>query len=188
MKKSDAGWVHAVGALGVIQRSFVLLALSAATTVWAGPNVNVLATDLIDVTAGEDLWSYEYTIAGPLGSFEGINLLFSSTSYGADLSVISSDASLSPLVTPPILVPATDGLISVTAVDPLAAGSSAHLSVQFVWLAAGTPGAQPFEVMDDQFNVVATGMTSAVPEVSSAALLFAGLILLTPLALRRNRH
>ena len=186
MKKIDADCLNPVGALGGLRSSFVLLALSAATAAWAGPDVTYVATDLPDVIVGEDLWSYDYMITGPLGSFEAVNLLFSSANYGGDILVITSDATLSPLVTPPILAPAADGLVSVTALDPLPSTGSALLSVQFVWTAIGAPGSQPFDVLDDQFNVTSMGMTTPVPEVSTASLLFAGLLALSPL-LRRRR-
>ena len=164
--------------------ALALLASSAAA--WAAPGVTFLATNLTDTTVGENLWSYAYSITGPLAEFESVNLLFSSANYSADLSVLSSDSSLSPLVTPPMLAPATDGQVMVTAVSPLLANSTAALSVQFVWTGAGQPGAQPFELLDDQFNLVSTGITAAVPDVSTAALLFAGMIVLLPLT--RMRH
>ena len=188
MTKSFVERLSPVGGQSTVRRSLVVLALSVATTVWAAPSVNFAVTDLPDVVIGEDLWSYDYTITGPLASFETVNLLFSSLSYGGYILVNSSDASLSPLVTVPIIAPATDGLVAVTAIDPVATNGSALLSVHFVWTAAGAPGSQPFEVLDDQFNVVSTGMTSAVPEASTAALLAAGLLAMTPLMRRRVRR
>lgn len=177
----------ATGVARAFRTSVLIAALSAASMVSAAPDVAYLATDLPDVVPGEDLWSYDYTITGALGSFESINLLFSPGNYGAGLSVTYSDASLSALVTPPMSAPAADGLVSLTAIDPMATGALAKVGVQFAWLSGGAPGAQPFEVLDDQFNLVSTGMTSAVPEVSSAALLLSGLLPLLPLARRRSR-
>lgn len=181
-------WKLGLRAARVTRLARVALLVTAATVAThstAAVRVTYLATDLPDSTAGQDLWSYAYTITGPLSAFESINLFFTPSNYGLDIDVSNSDVRLSSLVTPPMVAPDVDGILSVTAVDPLGADSSAQVDVRFIWLAPGTPNAQSFELLDDQFGVVATGLTSAIPEVSSAALFFAGLTLLAPIARRR---
>lgn len=174
-------------AISFVRAVSVMAVFAASPAVWATPSITFAATDLADVTAGQDLWSYDYLISGAVGEFESVNLLFQSANYSADLTVSAFDPQLSPVVTPPVLVPASDGQVMVTALNALPPSSTVSLSVQFVWTGTGQPGSQAFEYLDDQFNVLATGVTAAVPEVSSAALLFAGLIMLLPLARVRRR-
>lgn len=181
-----------------LQRSMIPLrtatlsaALALASAAWAAPGVTFLATDLADTTPGEDLWVFDYAISGPLAAFESVNLLYAASDFSASLSVLTSDLSISTTVTAPVASPPADGQVLATAVVPLAGNAYAAMSVQFVWTGAGLPGAQGFEVLDDQYNVLSTGMTTlaaAVPEVSSAAMLFAGMILLGPVAYLRRRH
>jgi hypothetical protein len=186
MKKLDLISLNANSSLRWIRHSVALLAISAATASWAAPSVTYLASDLPDVVVGEDLWSFDYTITGPLASFESINLLFSPAKYGANMMVISNDPTLSPLITPPTLAPEADGVLSVTALDMVPTNGSAHLKIQFVWTSNGMPGPQPFEVLDDQFNVTSVGMTTPVPEMSPATLLLAGLMVMYPIHRRRR--
>jgi hypothetical protein len=158
-----------------------------ATASWAAPGITFVATNIVDVTPGLDLWQYNYLISGPLAEFESANLLFASTGYSG-IYVISSDASLSPVVTDPGAALKIDGMVTATATPAIAAGTSAALSVQFVWLGTGAPGAQPYELLNDSFNVTSTGVTvSAVPEASSALLMLAGLLAAAPLAARRRK-
>jgi hypothetical protein len=164
--------------------AFALVASMSTAT--AAPSIAYVATDLPDLVAGEDLWSYTYLVSGPLGSFESFNVFFSPAEYGTGISMLGADGALSPLLTPPMLAPDADGILSLTAVDPLPGGSTIQASVQFAWLGAGAPGAQSFSLLDDQFNVVTTGLTSAVPEVTSLSLVLAGLVTLIALPRRRR--
>lgn len=168
-------------------RVAALLALSLASFAWAAPGVTYVATDIADTNLGEDLWSYDYLITGPLDSFQSVNLLFASDAY-AGISVKSFAPDLSPTVTDPVPGLGADGQVNVTMLANLPTDSTAGLSVQFVWTGGGVPAAQAFELLDDQFNVMTTGVTSAVPEVSTAALLLGGLMLLPAVLGHRKRH
>lgn len=166
---------------------FVLLAsLCAASMAWAVPSVTYSAIDLADTTVGEDLWRYDYSVSGPLLAFEQINVFFVQTSY-ASLASLSNDATIDVLPTQPDTSLPADGYVTVTALNPLTASDKANLSVSFVWKGAGAPGSQAFETLDDQFNVVGGGITQAVPEPSSVAMMLAGIGLALPLAARRRR-
>lgn len=177
--------------LGVLRAVTLAAALGAASAAFALPTITFLPTDLVDITAGQDLWVFEYAISGPLAEFESINLLFASTNFSPAITVSFSDLSLSTTVTAPISALGVDGQVLATAMVPLASTAVAAMSVQFVWTGIGSPGAQSFEVLDDQFNVLSTGTTTlaaAVPEASTAAMLFAGMMLLAPVAYRRRRR
>lgn len=177
--------------LYVLRMATLTAALTLASTAWAAPGVTFLATDLADTTAGEDLWVFDYAITGPLVEFESVNLLFASRDFSPALAVLTSDISISTTVTAPVASPAADGQVLATAMVPLPGNAFAAMSVQFVWTGAGLPGAQSFEVLDDQFNVLSTGttmMAAAVPEASTVAMLFAGMILLGPVAYLRRRR
>lgn len=165
-------------------RFAVLATLCAASAAWSLPTVSYLATDLADVTAGEDLWRYDYSVAGPLGEFESVNLLFVEASYSS-LSLVSNDAEVDVALTASSL--GLDGQATVTAFVPLAVTPPAKVALSFVWLGAGAPGSQAFEHLDDGFSVIETGVTTAVPEPATLAMLLAGLGLLAPLAAARRR-
>ncbi|CAN5846720.1 hypothetical protein BH11PSE8_BH11PSE8_37800 [soil metagenome] len=172
-----------------VQRAgrFVLLAsLCTASMAWAIPSVTFVATDLADTTLGEDLWQYDYSVSGPMQVFGQINIFFVQPSY-ASLTGLSNDATIDVLPTQPDTSLPADGYVTLTALSPLLAADQAHLGVSFVWKGTGAPGSQAFEVLDDQFNMIGGGITQAVPEPSSAALMLAGIGLALPLAARRRR-
>ena len=177
--------------MNALRMATLTAALTLASTAWAAPGVTFLAADLIDTTPGEDLWVFDYSITGPLAEFESVNLLFASSDFSPGLTVLTSDISISTTVTAPVASPAADGQVLATAMVPLAGNAFAAMSVQFVWTGAGRPGSQSFEVLDDQYNMLSTGtttMAAAVPEASTAAMLFAGMVLLAPVAYLRRRR
>ena len=142
------------------------------------------ANDLQDVVAGQDLWSYAYQLSGSFGDFEGFNLFYTAASY-ADLDLTAPpepDLLWSSVITQPDPGFPADGLLGVTA---LAALTPANLpfTVAFTWLGSGSPGDQPFEIVDSGFNVVAVGRTTpsasqGVPEPGALLLLASALGLL----------
>lgn len=179
---------------GSLARAAVLAAgmaagLAAAPTTWAvAPPPTVSFVAVHDVGTA---WHYDYTLFGPLGDFESVNLLFDAAKY--DNLVVdpgSYDPSVfSPLAFPPFL--GGDGMVTVTNVSgaalPPTPGST--LTVSFDWLGAGSPGAQPFQHLDSGFSQVGPDyMTAAVPEPAHWAMLLGGLALLGPLASRASRR
>ena len=135
------------------------------------------AVDLPDSIAGSDLWRYDYQLSGSVGSLESVNVLYSPTSYsGLDLkSAFDSNRWSSLVIDPDPALPA-DGILSLTAVTAQGASEQTDFALDFIWLGNGTPGAQPFELLDDSFNVIAKGATvpvgaQAIPEPGSLPLL-----------------
>jgi hypothetical protein len=141
-------------------------------------SVSYQLTDLADVTPGEDLWQIDYTLSGPLDTFQGVTLYFAAGAY-AQLTLLGNDSPADIDVAPPIDPDAglgTDGLVSVLAFNTLDASFQGHFGLSMVWLGSGKPGAQAYDVFDDSFNVIATGTTTpAVPEPTTWLLLLAGL-------------
>ena len=135
------------------------------------------AVDLPDTIAGSDLWRYDYQLGGSVGSFESVNLLYSPMSYSdLDLKSALDSSRWSSLVIPPAPAGPADGILSLTAVAPQGASEQTNFALEFIWLGSGTPGAQPFELLDDSFNVIASGSTvplgtPAIPEPGSLPLL-----------------
>ena len=160
-----------------------VLAVSGAA---AATDVRFAATNLADIVSGQDLWRYDFTVLGGLGDSESVNVLFGPTDYG-QLQVISADARLLPSAIDPLPSLPADGILSLFAAGTIAASDPAPAAaLQFVWMGSGAPGAQPFEKLNDSFNLVATGVTSPVPEAGTGAMLAAGLAGLAWLG-RRNR-
>jgi hypothetical protein len=153
------------------------------------------ATDLADVSAGEDLWRYIYQVSGfSFAANEAFEILFDRTLYtklkdpppavaGWDILSIQPDPSLP-----------DDGRYSALALsaNPSLAGP---FSISFVWLGGGgiSPGSQPFEInqFDNAGNIISTletGVTrnaSPVPEPNSPG--WAAMLLLTLLILRKKK-
>ena len=48
--------------------------------------------------------------------------------------------------------------------------------IDFVWIGAGSPGAQPFDIHNASFQTVFSGMTVAVPEPGTVSLVLAALM------------
>ena len=169
-------------------RAALLGALLAMAGAAQAVTVHYESVDLPDLIVGEDLWRYDYRVTGGFEPFGGFNLLYDPARYGAlsdaqpsastdwDVFVIQPDAAL----------PAP-GLFTATR---LTAGAALNdpFAVQFVWLGAGTPGAQPFEVFNASFDVTERGATQAiqaVPEPQTYALFALGLFVLAARLSRR---
>ncbi len=177
-RRQPASW-------GEFRAAAVGLSMMAACAAWAGPTAIFVSTDLADTVVGEDLWRYDYSISGPVDAFGSINLLFSPSSY-ANLQSHALDPNLSLLDVQPDAVASANGIVYATPLTGLLAGDMATLSVEFTWLGGpgGTPGAQPFEVVDGGGNLAGVGetelrVTSAVPEPSTLLLTATALLALT---------
>jgi len=166
--------------------------LVAALSASAGVVVTYTATDIQDVSVGQDRWRYDYVITGPLQINGGINFLFVWQDY-ANISIVQTDPNLDALVTDPIPLLTADGIVTATSMLDAVSGT---LAVEFDWVkigAPGIPGQQTFEVFDAQFNVYQGGQTSTagtppnnIPEPAAILLAATGLFV-SSLARRQNR-
>ncbi|MBL8401046.1 PEP-CTERM sorting domain-containing protein [Accumulibacter sp.] len=147
------------------------------------------ASDLPDLVAGQDRWSYQYQLSGSFAPFAGVNLLYPAERY-ADLALTAppDPAVWSSLITAPDPSFPADGLLGLTALvatRPL----KLPFTLEFTWLGTGSPGAQDFEVLDDGFNVIDRGSSTplaapGLPEPGSLLLVAGALALLA----RRQRR
>lgn len=136
--------------------------------------------DLPDTTPGQDLRQYRYTVSDfTFTAGHGFDVLFDPALYQAledPPPPVNADWDVIVLQPDPVLP-------DVGRYDALAVVDNPSLAdlftVSFVWLGTGTPGAQPFEVFDSSFQVIASGRTAplavAVPEPASLVLIGLGL-------------
>lgn len=163
--------------------------------------ITYIATDLTDTTVGENLWEYSYRVGGTtFAQFEGFSIYFDYTKYKSLEDPPPGVADWVPLTfQPEPLVLLSNGIY-----DAQASVANPSLlnpfTVTFVWLGAGTPGAQPFDLyrVDPTSNPndptlifgVDPGVTipdaSAIPEPSTLMLAASGLMFAAR-ALRRRR-
>lgn len=126
-------------------------------------------------------WRYFYTVTNDsLGvDIEEFTINFDRTLY-TNLIVDASPADWDSLVAQPDNdIPADGYFDSLALSQGIANGESlGGFSVRFTYLGTGTPGAQPFEVVDSDFNVLVAGMTAPVPEAQTYLMLLTGLGLL----------
>jgi PEP-CTERM motif-containing protein len=158
-----------------------------------GATISFEATDLEDLSAGEDLWAYRYSLSGsPLQADEGFTVYFDRALYSALTATSTPSGWDLLLLQPDDLIP-SDGMY-----DALNEGgtSSSLFEVSFVWKGEGTqPGIQPYDVYvfgengltttDSGITVSSQAPPSQAPEPSSLLLLSGGLV--GVLAARRRR-
>ncbi|MCM8621020.1 MAG: hypothetical protein NFW16_04575 [Candidatus Accumulibacter sp.] len=140
-------------------------ALALAGAVWAGSvgavDIRYVASDLVDAVPGVDRWRYDYTLSGPVAQWSTLNLLFSPAAYATlDLVTPPDPSRWSSLIVDPDPVFPADGWVGLTALVAQLAGEASPLGVEFTWLASGTPGSQPFEVLDEFFSPIGSGRTA----------------------------
>ena len=141
------------------------------------------ATNLMDTTVGEDLWEYKYTLSDlAVIQYTGFTIFFDPVLYGdiedfppasapnADWDVLTFD--------PDPFLP-DDGVYDALALIDAASLLDPFI-VEFVWLGAGTPGAQPFELYEynpltDSATSLSSAVTSPIPEPSTWVLLTSGI-------------
>lgn len=165
--------------------------LAAVLALAAGAPAGAVSVSYLPVAvAGQNLWSYDYTIAGTFGAGDILTIEFPDTLYDpASLTLSAPPATLDALSILPAVTPGTSSLLQLTA--PTAASAlTDHASVTFVWLGAGTPANQPFSVESDLGALLGSGNTvvaAAVPEPAGWLFWLAGLGLLLMMASRRSR-
>jgi hypothetical protein len=132
------------------------------------------ATDLADQVQGQDLWRYDYQPGGiPLKANEGFTIYFDTALYeNLQQPPPVPNGDLDAITIQPDPVLQADGFYDVLALvdDPSLAGD---FSVSFVWKGSGVPGAQGFEIYNTSFQVIASGVTVAVPEPAWATSIMA---------------
>lgn len=158
--------------------------------------ISFVATNLPDVSPGEDLWNYTYSVSGhtfPQFSFFDIYFdpaLFGTLTAGPPPNA-DWDAAVLQQPNPVNLPPFDTGIFDAFAFvdNPSLAGV---FSVDFVFLGAGVPGAQPFDVFDADSGLVESGVTTlsseTVPEPSTTALFLMGVVLVALHSHRRSAH
>lgn len=143
---------------------------------------------LIDYTVtavGPQSWQYNYTVTNDDEALiiDEFTIYFDRTLF-SNLAIVQAPDGWDPLVIQPDLELPSDGFFDALALAfGIAPGVSlSGFSVAFTFLGTGTPGSQPFDIVDPQtLAVVLSGFTSlaaqAVPEPSTMSLLMlAGLV------------
>lgn len=146
----------------------MLLISSAFTSSSPAALITFAASNLADITPGQDLWEYTYRVSlANFGAGEGFTVNFNRSLYTLLQSpppVVNADWDA--LTIQPDLALHSDGFY-----DALALRNAPSLAnpfiVRFVWLGSGVPGAQPFTVHDQNFSVISQGQTAPIPEPST---------------------
>ena len=154
--------------------AFSLLCIGSAAN---AANINYKATNLPDINVGEDLWEYTYTVSNHLfNTINGFSIFFNPQDYSnlADPApAVNTDWDIA-VFQPDNALP-DDGIY-----DALSLTNGASLAdsftVSFIYTGNASPGIQPYEIFDDTFNIVASGLTTTVPVPTSLLLLASGLM------------
>ena len=152
----------------------VLFALVLVLSGWkaSGAAISFQATDLTDTTVGQDLWNYSYTLSGfNFQTNQGFTIYFGDSLYrNLHNAQPSSGTDWNMLGVQPDLILHQPGFLDGQAlVNSPSLGVT--FQVDFIWLGAGVPGAQPFDIYDSNFSTITSGTSTVVPEPQSAVLL-----------------
>lgn len=169
--------IRSIGGL-LVMAALLMFSMGTAGAV----TINYQATDLADVTPGEDLWQYSYTVSDyAFVADTGFTIYFDYALFGALESFPSSPSADWDVLT----WDSDTNLPDDGAFDAYALIDSASLAdpfaVNFLWLGDGAPGAQYFEIYDGltwgvlDSGETATAQTVPIPEPASLLLLGTGL-------------
>lgn len=164
------------------------------TTHALGTTIYYVPSDLADVAPGEDLWRYQYFVHDfAFSENQGFTVYFDRNIYRALQSPPPSAGSDWDVITlqPDLNLPDDGAYDALALVDnPSLPGS---FLVDFVYLGAGTPGSQPFDVNqfapDGSFDgVLDSGFTLSIPEPATGLLSLSalGALLYRAVAKRTN--
>lgn len=166
-----------------------MLTLGATGLANASNAIYYTATNLGDINVGEDLWQYTYTVTGDSFAqgtgftveFENSLFVLSATQPTAPNSNWEVSTYESPYYLPG----------EITVYDAYAIVDNASLANQFnltfVWTGGVEgPGAQFFNVYDQNFQVMQNGMTAPVPVPGTVLLLGSALAALSAVGRRKK--
>ena len=176
--------------LTAIVRAFLIVGLLLLSRLADAATITFDSVDVADVTVGEDLWRYIYTVGdASFDANDGFAIFFDSQQYGALIAAtpdtardafVTTDAEWDILLLDPDPPLQGDGVFD--ALSLAGAPSNFTFTVDFTWVGAGTPGAQAFNLyrLAEDFSVItiAEGVTEAanpVPEPGALTLLVLGL-------------
>lgn len=149
--------------------------------------VSYFPRDVADVVVGEDRWTYQYSLDEfAYDAGYGLTVYFDPDLYvDLDPSPAAPNAHWDAITVEPDANLGDDGFYDAEALVDLPPIGGAF-TVSFVWLGAGPPGAQAFEVREPapSFATVLTG-TTVLPEPGSSAL---GACALCALIATRRSH
>jgi len=151
--------------------AFALLLISSSAT---AQSIEFQAEFLGDISPGVQQWQYTYFVNGySFGSGDGFSVQFDAPEFGPISGPLSAGSAWDSLVfqTDP-LIPA-EGLYDAVA-NSDGAATDTPFSVTFEWTGAAPPGAQSYQVFDENFATLSTGTT--VPEPSLSLLVAAGCV------------
>ena len=156
------------------------------TTSHAG-SITYEATNLADVTPGEDLWQYRYVLSGfTFGLHFGFDVFFPLSDgylFGDIKNTPPSNTEWDTIALQPDPALPDDGRYDALALVANASLADAFI-VDFIWRGTGIPGSQPFEIFGDTFTVidegrtVPAGGTTPIPEPATLLLLVSGIAIL----------
>ena len=175
------------GAMSRWKRVALAHAAAAAWVVAGGSHAAVVTAELAPVGP---LWSMSLRIVNDGSPPEiGHFTVFFDASLFSNLTVMASPDGWDSLAVAPDLALASPGFfdaLALPATAPLGLGQSlGGFALQFAYSGVGAPAALPFDIVNDNYDVLFTGLTSAVPEPGSAWMgLLGGALLLA----RRRRQ
>ena len=137
----------------------------------------IVASSATQLNAEENLWQIDYSISDyDAATAHGLDIYFDYGDY-ENIVLISSESDWSADVCQPdiILTTEEDGMLDIYTEAYTSGLLSADFTVTVNWFGQGTPSSQAFEIYDANYDVIATGTTSAVPLPGSLLLFFSGL-------------